>query len=50
MGCVGEKGKSLGEGRDALFPRKKSIDLLDGSQASPAHPSDKGSMKVKTSD
>jgi hypothetical protein len=45
------KGKVVGkEGfiSEGLGGGRKSIILLEGSQASPARPSDKGSVKVKT--
>jgi hypothetical protein len=38
----------MGEVRDALLRGEKKIVLLEGFQASPARPSDKDSMKVKT--
>lgn len=32
----------------ALFPGRKSVNMLEGSQASPIRPSDKDSMEMKT--
>jgi hypothetical protein len=40
----------MGELRDTLFTWGQNVSLLDGSQATPASLSDKGSMKVKASE
>jgi hypothetical protein len=48
---VDAKRKSRGEVRDSLFSGgggRKSIILLEDYQATPARPSDRNNMKVKT--
>jgi hypothetical protein len=42
------KGKVMAEMRYIILDGRKSPILLEGSQASPARPSDKGSVEVKT--
>jgi hypothetical protein len=45
---VEEKRKHLGESVSALYLRGKKSILLEGTQAMPARPSDKGRMRMKT--
>jgi hypothetical protein len=45
---VEEKRKHLGKARSVLYLRGKKSILLEGTQAMPARPSDKGRMGMKT--
>jgi hypothetical protein len=48
---VREHSKNYGgELRDAIFGWRKSMILLEGSQAMPTRPSEKGRIRVKTSE